>query len=523
MKLKRFMLNKKIGIRTVLTVLTLLIGSFLRVYHLLRIDFSHEPFRLGGLFVAFAGQIAQDGFKLPITIPYYSEGGIPFAYPPFGFYVEAVLFKLFPGQQLVVANLLPPLVCVLALLVACQVLRWIFPGQENHFLAGLFAYAFLPNAFSSQIEAGGLAESFGSLALLIYFASIFRYRSKPNNINALWSGLALGLCILSSPGSAIGAAVLFLLLAVESFIRHKAKTAVFMQAGIILTTGALVSAPYWLTVMLNHGRGFFILPVLAQYQNGGKIPYFFALFNKLVNFNVADGSGAFFWNIVIFLGLFWLLLHRKFFIPLAFLILFSIPRENFWLVAFPAALLFAHGFGDVILSVSGPIPDMPSPAFRKYISAGIIALVMLVLVLQPFSLVNALIADQQWKLTRIQFEGVKNAAVFIPPNQKVLVLGNDALLEWSPYLLQREVINTKFGLEWQPVELEKINLLNTRLQAAKNWDDVLLAVSEMNGQSHIYILSTQKQLLTELNRDSHTPFTLELETPEVQVGILGVP
>jgi hypothetical protein len=517
------MSDKSFGISRSLPVLILLAGIFVRIYHLFRIDFSHEPFRLGGLFVAFAEEIVQNGFKLPVTIPYYSEGGIPFAYPPLGFYIEAIFLKLFPGQQVAIANLLPPFVSVLALLVAYQVLRVIFPAQEKLVLAGLFGYAFLPNAFSSQIEAGGLAESFGSLALLLYFASIFRYRNEPGNLSALWTGFSLGLCILSSPGSAVGAVILFVLLAAEVLIRQKGNLRAFIESGMIAMAGALVSAPYWLAVLLNHGRGFFLLPVLAQYQNSGKTSYLSVLSNRLANFSVVDGTGAFFWNMVIFLGLFWLLLHGRSAIAIAFLVLFSIPREGAWLIAFPAALLFAYGLVDVLPLLAPPVPAVMLSVFKKRILTGVAALAMLGLAVQSFGLVNALIADQQWKLGRVQFEGIKSAAAHIPSNAKVLVLGNDALLEWSPYLLQREVINTKFGLEWQPAELEKINLLNEKLRTAKNWDDVSNAVVAMNGQSQVYVLSTQKRLLTALNKESNVTFLLKLETPEVQVGILGVP
>jgi hypothetical protein len=202
--------------------------------------------------------------------------------------------------------------------------------------------------------------------------------------------------------------------------------------------------------------------------------------------------------------------------------LFSIPRESVWLIAFPTALLFAYGFADVLLPLVRPAPEWTS-AVKKYVVIAVSALIMVGLALQSFALVNALIADQQWRLTRLQIEGVTNAATFIPPQAKVLVLGNDALLEWSPYLLQREVINTKFGLEFQPDKLEKITTLNGKLQTAKTWNDVLSAVTQMNGQSQIYVLSTQKSLLSALNKGSTASFRLKLETPDIQVGILSMP
>ena len=506
----------------ILTLLILLGGAFLRVYHLFKVDFIRAPFRLGGLFVAFAQQIIQNGFRLPVTIPYYSEGGIPFAYPPLGFYLEAFLLKIFPAWQFVIANLLPPLIAVLALLLAYLVLRQIFPAQPGYLLAALFAYAFLGNAFSNQVEAAGLAESTGSVALLVYFLAVFRYRNQPGRKNAALAGLALGLCILSSPGSAVGAALLSVLLAAATLVMRKGSASAWIESGIAALAGLLVSAPYWFTVMLNHGRGIFFLPVLAQYQPGGNTTYLAKLFDQLTSFSVTDRTGTFFWNALIFLGLLWLLLHSKPAIPLAFLALISIPREGVWMIAFPAALLFAYGLMDVLVPLARPLLDLSwSP--RKYVWTAIAAALVLWLVAQSFALIDGLIADQQWKVTAPQVVGTEQAAAFIPAGARVLVIGNDGILEWAPYLLQREVINTKYGLEWKPAQLQKVTALNDEIRTALTWDDVLSAVSQMDGQTQVYVFSTEKNRLSELVKGSHASYTPKFETPDVQVGILGNP
>jgi len=44
-----------------------------------------------GLFLQIATEIARHNYHLPATIPYYTASGIPFAYPPLGFYLVAVL------------------------------------------------------------------------------------------------------------------------------------------------------------------------------------------------------------------------------------------------------------------------------------------------------------------------------------------------------------------------------------------------------------------------------------------------
>lgn len=501
------------------TLAILAIGIFLRFYHLFVFDFLHAPYRLGGLFVAFAEEIAANRFHLPVTIPFYSAGGIPFAYPPLGFYVEAILLQLFPSGRFAVANFLPPVVSALALVGVFLILRWYFQGREAPVLAGTFTYSFLPPAFTNQIEAAGLAESFGSLALVFFFYAILRYRVQPGWKNATWIGLTLALAVLSSPGSAIGAAFLAGLLGLETLLKNRFSLQAVGQMTLAAAAGLLVSAPYWLTVMLHHGRGIFILPVFGQYNGGEKQGFLALLFQRLMNFTVAQDGSIFFWNMVIFLGLLWLGLRGKFALPVAFLALFSIPRENSWLIALPSAFLFAYGFTEVIL----PLLRSAQGLWRRRLVVLLIIFLGGWMISRSFMVSNALLADQQWKMSAEQVRLVEQAGEMLPADARVLVLGNDALLEWAPYLLQREVINTKFGLEWQPAELETVARLNKQLDEAASWDEMLQVVEEFTGQPGIYILSSDKKYLTALNRNSTIPFKLKIETADIQLGILGEP
>jgi len=504
------------------TLTILAAGIFLRFYHFLWFDFLHAPFRLGGLFVAFSDQIARNGFRLPNIIPYYSDGGIPFAYPPLGFYVEAIFLRIAPHSQFLIANLLPPLVSALALLGVFLLLCWHFGGDETHILAGTFAYAFLPLAFTNQIEAAGLAESFGSLALVFFFYSVLRFRRLPDWKNVILVGLALAFSILASPGSAIGVAFLSVMLGLETALKERFIVKSIGQMTLAAAVGLIISAPYWATVMVNHGRGIFILSVLGQYGGGEKQGFLEILFQHLMNFTVVQDGSPFLWNLLIFLGLLLLFLRGDFALPLAFLALFSIPRESVWLTALPAALLFSYGFADVVLPLLRPVLDIP----KRSKSLGLLLLVIFIaswMAFQSFLLSSALVADQQWKINAQQIKLVDDARMLIPADAKVLVLGNDALHEWAPYLLQREVINTKFGLEWQPAELEMVNQLNQKLENAATWDDVLQAVTDQTGYQSVYILASNKKRLTALSHGSSVPFTLNMETSEIQLGILGIP
>jgi len=109
LKLKVLTSNEKIVV-----VFVILLGAIFRFLHFLIVDVT-LPFRGGGLFLEFSQQISAHHYRLPSHIPFYTDVGIPFGYPPLPFYVEAILLDIFPLSEFVVANLLPPIISVVSL------------------------------------------------------------------------------------------------------------------------------------------------------------------------------------------------------------------------------------------------------------------------------------------------------------------------------------------------------------------------------------------------------------------------
>ncbi len=178
-----------------------LLAIYIRIAHLFRVP-SNAPFRLGGLFYEFSQQIIANGYALPKTIPFYSAGGIPFVYPPLGFYVQALIVDLFSPPRFWTVNWLPPLVAALAVPSFYFLLRKLTDDQ-NLILGALLAYAMMPAAFVNQIEAAGLAEAFGTLTL-IWYAYFLLGVEKGRWQQVLWTGLLLAATIASSPGAQWG-------------------------------------------------------------------------------------------------------------------------------------------------------------------------------------------------------------------------------------------------------------------------------------------------------------------------------
>ena len=244
----------------------ILVGAGIRLSHLLTIPMD-EPFRLGGLFYEFSRQIIINNFAFPETIPYFSAGGIPFAYPPLSFYFQAITIKLLDPPLFFSVNLLPPLITLLSL----PAFYWMIQQYNDDIhlvLVGLLAFALMPPAFINQIEAAGLAESFGVITLILYLGFVFRWSKDPNWKDTILAGLVLAFCIISSPGSAY-AATLFSIVFFIWILFGGLRKPTLKPAGMLLvlgTIGLLISAPYWLSVMQNHGVNFFIIPFLGQHQ-----------------------------------------------------------------------------------------------------------------------------------------------------------------------------------------------------------------------------------------------------------------
>ena len=93
----------------VIAAALLVVAAYMRLSHLVYLYADVEGLRIsidrplppppideasGGLFLAFAGAIADNGYILPATLANYTDGGIPFAYPPLSFLLEAVLVHI---------------------------------------------------------------------------------------------------------------------------------------------------------------------------------------------------------------------------------------------------------------------------------------------------------------------------------------------------------------------------------------------------------------------------------------------
>jgi 4-amino-4-deoxy-L-arabinose transferase-like glycosyltransferase len=500
-------------------------GAILRIVHLFSIPFN-APFHLGGLFYEFSRQIIQNHFAMPVTIPYYSLGGIPFAYPPLGFYLQAIVMKLFSPPLFVTVNLLPPLIAVFTL----PAFYWMIKAQtdDNRLsAAALFAFALMPSAFVNQIEGAGLAEACGTLVLLFYLGWLFRFEKDPRPAPALWAGLFLGLCVLSSPGSAYGGVIISVLLFFKLLGQDLKRRSFKSSAWLLLTglTGLLVSAPYWLTIIRHNEFGGFTTTFLTQQDAS-------ALLNQIrymITFKPADmitfvgneGIYGFLFDWLVLAGLIWAVLNKQAFQVVIFFAVWLIPREGCWLVAIPAAWLAASGIVHLVWPLFQKAFSTSGANNRPPLAPGLLVLILVLLIVA--GAVNALhdLQNQpELQLSAAATEALRQEQQIIPADAHVLIAGNGALREWAPALLEREVLNCEFGLEWQPGELQQVYLINDAL-GSNNLSAAMAVVQGYSGDTRLWLIGDPDQV-AKLAADAGSTLEISIQdqTPELVFAII---
>jgi hypothetical protein len=236
-------------------IVALIVGGYLRLRIVLGSDF---PIHDGGLFYRMVEEIRASGFALPVFTS-YNAAGIPFAYPPFAFYLTASLSSVTGWPLMTFFRFLPVTFSLLTIVAAFLFTRAVLASGRRAAFA-VVAFALLPRSFEWAIMGGGLTRSVGFFFAVLTLLCVYRMYQEPR---WKWVAAAIacaGLTILSHPNSTImmiyGSAVLWLF-----FGRTRRG---FVQSLGVAAGALLLSAPWWASVLLRHGPA----PLLAASSTG---------------------------------------------------------------------------------------------------------------------------------------------------------------------------------------------------------------------------------------------------------------
>ncbi|MFC2056478.1 ArnT family glycosyltransferase [Chloroflexota bacterium] len=424
--------------RFLVVSLIFLVGFSVRIFPLARSGFPVElPYGYSSLYYHFAETILENNFVFPRIIQYYSDGGIPFAYPPLPFYLMAFIARFTPLSTFILSNYLPTLMSIVTVVAFYFLAKEIFK-EKKLILFSTLAYALLPTAFAQLIPGEGLSESFGVLIFITGMIFMYKMFSTNSRKQMIITGFLFGIATVGSPGGAYAFAVSLL---VFSFLKGPGIFDVKKFAGVALI-GALVSSPWWLTIIGYHGIDVLVNGFMVKQSN------ILELLTSALYFNVFGGP---LWATFCLIGIFYCTIKRDFLLPIWF-ISFLILGEIQYIIPIPGAVLITLGLLKVVM------PGFEKGILRisnipKLLTATFLILVILHGVGLAYWTANS-IRYEMLCVTKSEIETMewikenteKDSIFFVVQGEKCINWHGS--VEWFPAIAHRTVLNAIFGSEW---------------------------------------------------------------------------
>ena len=387
------------------------------------------PLNDGGMFYSTIEDIRHAAYALPQTLS-YNLANIPFAYPPLGFYLSAIIRDALGVSTSDVLRVLPIVFSTL-IVVAYVPLARALSRSPTAAAVAVFAAATQPSAYTWMVMGGGLTRSLGIVFAVAALVAVHHYYTLGGR-RALFAGAVLGALTLLSHLEmawflAFSGAVFLIFYARD---RVRALIGSLAMAAIALA----ITAPWWLLVLARHGAG----PFVAAATTG-------SLGNPIVDLIEFRRTDEPYFPLIAAVGLLGLVAcvaRRRWDLPAWLLAIALLDQRSFnALSALPLGLLAGVAVTEVIV---------PLARDRRVLAGLGVAAVL-------YATFGALRADQD--LHRALTRDERAAMIWLgensAPEAKVIVVSDrfwagDRVAEWLPALSGRRSVDTVQGTEWLP-------------------------------------------------------------------------
>jgi hypothetical protein len=387
----------------------------------------------GGLFYLMARTVGNDPFSYGGEVA-FSGMGLPFAYPPLGFYLVAALHRA--GLPLDEAMRGVSLAAtVLAVGAAGVLLRRLASSWQATMLTVPLLLG-LPRFWAGQLAGGGVTRAPGLLLCLLAWLGATALPSRGRGA-MLATGGAIGLAMLFHPEMGLYAAAGTAFLAAACRGEGVAWRGALGRAVGACLAGAIVSVPWWGVVLVRHGPGLLLGTALGS-QGGvalrGLVPLLPPVYGEAEPWPVA----------LLAMGGTVAVALRGRLVPLAWALWLVLvdPRKGTVAASLPLAL---EG-GEALTALLAPLSR-----WRAALGSAAAGLALLSL----WSAARAP-SSPSWPLMKVGGEDVQVMAQLrgvLPEGGKVMVLSGvswarDPWSDWGPALTGREFVLTVQGSEW---------------------------------------------------------------------------
>ncbi len=204
-----------------------------------------------GLYAKIALEIQANGYLLPERIPGYTVEGVPFAYPPFQFYVLAVLFDL-GFSPIAVARFLPAIAVIATQIPVYLLTRDMTDSRPTAAIATALVMLH-PQVLQWHISAGGVVRAYAFLYALTAIYAGYHVFTTGNRRAMVLGAAAFGLTVLSHPTYMLFVVATYLL-----FWTVLDRSLLGLGRGALVGVGGLaISAPWLWWVVRTHGLDVF--------------------------------------------------------------------------------------------------------------------------------------------------------------------------------------------------------------------------------------------------------------------------
>ena len=396
------------------------------------------PLNDGGLFYQMIIDLQNNNFALP-AVTTYNFAEIPFAYPPLAFYLYSLLSS--SGIPLLkLMQFLPAIITAFTIPVFYFFTKDIL-GNKQQALFGTMAFALLPRAFDWLIMGGGVTRSLGFLFAILAIHQAYLLFTNPTHCNLILATLFSGLVVSTHPEAAVHTVIA----AVFIYVWKDRTIKGVFRAGTVALGTLILSAPWWITILIRHGAAPLQAAQIAAQENSAN---FILRFFALLKFEFTDEPYMQLLAVTGLIGLFILLAQRKPALPIWFFLIAIIePRGGTLYMTLPLAMFIGVSLDQAILPILKPQDEN----FRAWAWNVFIGFFLL------YGMINASVAasniNRQLTLTSRDLQAFAWVKANTPPESRFILITqgrplNDSASEWFPVIAERHSLATIFGYEW---------------------------------------------------------------------------
>lgn len=404
------------------------------------------PFGDGGLFVEMIYAIKDNNYFLPEFVNYNGHQ-IPFAYPPFGFYLALLSAKIFGLSILQAVQILPVVINLLTIIVFVLLASELTKDKVELFLsAGIFSI--ILQTYLWTAKGGGLSRSPGFLFTTLTLYLFVLFQKHDWKIYLVLSAIAFGLATASHLewGLITLASVLVFIF---YFGQYNTKQVIYNLL-IFGVVSLLVTIPWWGTVIYKFG----ITPFISAWNVAeADANQFFSKFISGAMFRVTIFSARdYFLPVFGLIGFISAFFYKdRLLLPIWLLVTYIVAPKNSPISGLlPLVILIAMGLRNVDKGLFYIFEKLKISFFKNFQPNISLLYLFVVMFLSIPQLINKPILPMLSSVERTAMEYIKENTfseakfVVITPNDWYSA---DAA-EWFPYLTQRQSLTTPQGLEW---------------------------------------------------------------------------